>query len=98
MNEAFWLYVLADTLYERRNEKAQNRCERLVEFILCFTVLVRILSRVTDTFPYIFSVMVLCAIFILLSWQCSAKNAFAFSGGYLFLYEAAGTLGMSFAG
>lgn len=98
MNEAFWMYTLADTLYEGRNEKAQNRYGRPVGFILCFTVLVRILSRVTDTFPYIFSVMVLCAIFILLSWQCSAMNAFAVSGGYLLLYEMAGTLGMSFAG
>lgn len=98
MNEAFWLYVLADILYERRNGKVQNDRQKLAGFVFCFTVLVRILSQVTDTFPYIFSVMVLCAIFILLSWQCSAMNAFAVSGGYLLLYEVTGTIGMYFAG
>ena len=85
MNEAFWMYMLADTLYERRNEKVRNDRQKPAGFILGFTVLVCILSQVTDTFPYIFSVMVLCAIFILLTWQCSAMNAFAVSGGYLLL-------------
>lgn len=100
INEAFWLYVLADTLYERRNEEVQNDGyrRRLGGFVLCFTVLVRVLSRVTDTFPYMVSVMVLCAIFLLLSWRCSALDAFAFSGGYLLLYEMAGSVGLRVAG
>ena len=98
MNEAFWMYMLADTLYERRNEKVRNDRQKPVGFMLGFTVLVCILSRVTDTFPYIFSVMVLCAIFILLFWRCSAMNAFAVSGGYLLLYEVTGTIGMALAG
>ena len=97
-NEAYWLYILADTLYEKRNARAGEGRQGLAGFVSGFTALMWLLSRVTDTFPYIVSVVVLCAIFILFSWRCSAYHAFAVSGGYLFLYEMAGSMEMGFAG
>lgn len=97
VNEGFWMYHLTDVLYERRNLENKNK-SWVGGFVFFFWLLMKILNQVAGTFPYIVPIMVLCAIFILLFWKCSAINAFAVCGGYLFIYAMFDTIEVTIAG
>lgn len=94
--ECFFLYRLADLLYEKRSSYfRQYRRSRILTWIMIGTMVLVVLgfNQVALTSPYTASVIfvqgILC---ISLFWNCEVPGAIAVTGGYfLLLYILGGT-------
>lgn len=98
LNEGFWLYRFPDIMYERRNAENQHAKLWFWGFVLCFTVMVKILNWVAVSSPYTIFILIPCTISIVLFWKCSVIDAFSVCGGYIFVNALVGTIEISITG
>jgi len=90
LNEGFWLFYLADSVYEKRREEHGKAVFAIL--VLGYVLLSGVFRRGVSDVPYLIPALILCTVSVALYWKCNAVNAFAVSGGYLFAYALFGEM------